>query len=156
MITLAVFSTVLSADFVMWDDDWLIYLNPRMAGMSLQTACDILVNTHPSSSWYTPLIGLRWAIIYDIWELDPFGYHLVNWLVHGAGAGLLFLVLRRLLALGMPAASRGRLTRAAAIGALIWSLHPLRVEPVASVASAGYGQAMLLLLLALSRISQMT
>ena len=35
VITLITFVRVLSADFVMWDDDWVICNNPNLTGLSL-------------------------------------------------------------------------------------------------------------------------
>ena len=68
--------------------------------------------------------------------MNPWGYHLVNLLLHAANAILFYLVARRLLAAardgGRQAAHRDALLVAgAAAAALVFALHPLRVESVA-------------------------
>jgi Flp pilus assembly protein TadD len=68
--------------------------------------------------------------------MNPWGYHLTNVLLHAGNAALAYLVARRLLE---AAVSRRRgegqspldLTTGAGAAALLWSLHPLRAEPVA-------------------------
>src|SRR5262249_35063347 len=65
---------------------------------------------------------------------NPWGYHLLNVLVHGLNAALFCLVARRLLAAAAGAgASDSVLTAGAVVAALVFALHPLRVEPVAWV-----------------------
>jgi len=138
----------------MWDDDWLIYENPALKGISLESFRLIFTNEMKSSSWYTPLTGLRWSITKKFFGLDPLGYHLGNLFFHILDAVLLFLLLRKLLFIKFtkspkPGNKNQRITFAAAAGALIWALHPLRVEPVAGAAGGAYGQALLFLLVSL-------
>jgi hypothetical protein len=63
--------------------------------------------------------------------MNPFGYHLTNLLLHAVSAALFYLVSRRLLGLAMPAASPGTVSLGAAVAALYFAVHPLRVESVA-------------------------
>jgi protein O-mannosyl-transferase len=79
--------------------------------------------------------------------MAPWGYHLGNVLIHALNAGLLFVVARRLLtvvAVPAPAGAPGEAghgtsagagTLAVSLGAtaaaLLWAVHPLRVESVA-------------------------
>jgi Flp pilus assembly protein TadD len=145
IVTLAAFVRVVGAGFVMWDDNWCIYENPGLGRLTLGTLRDIVLDKTVSSSWYTPLTGLRWSLTYTLCGLNPLGYHLGNWLFHGINAVLVFAVTAALLA---GSGSRKRITIAAGVNALLWSLHPLRVEPVAWAACA-YGQATTFLLLSL-------
>ncbi len=59
-----------------------------------------------------------------VWGRNPFGYHLTNILLHAAAAGLCFVLLRRLAGAG------GWGTAAAALGALVFAVHPLMTEAV--------------------------
>jgi Flp pilus assembly protein TadD len=72
---------------------------------------------------------------YLLWGMNPLGYHLTNLLLHAANAVVFFFVVRRLLTLALPSPSeRGRaLTVSAAFAALVFAIHPLRVESVAWV-----------------------
>ena len=151
VITLVTFFRVLSADFVMWDDNISIYNNPKLGGISIERLRWIFTDVD-STMRYLPLTLLSWSITYHFWGLNPFWYHLGNWLLHGMSAALLFLTLRYLLLHG--STSRDASTTnywwiifSAALAALLWSLHPLRVEPVAWATDRSYCLATFFLLL---------
>src|SRR5881397_1503776 len=65
--------------------------------------------------------------------MNPHGYHLTNLLLHAANAVVFFFITRRLLTRALPSPSeRGHaLTVSAAFAALLFAIHPLRVESVA-------------------------
>src|SRR6185295_4408366 len=69
---------------------------------------------------WQPLTWITLGLDYSLWGMDPLGYHLSSLILHAISAALLFDLLRALTA--SPAT--------AAIGALFWSIHPLRVESV--------------------------
>ena len=148
LITLVVFAGVLDAGFVMWDDDVAIYRNPVLGGLSLQRLGWIFTDVD-STMRYIPLTLLGWSATISLSGLDPWTFHLGNWLLHGLNAALLCLVLARLVRRSQDPQRSGRLLLAASLGALLWSLHPLRVEPVAWANARGYSQALCLLLLSL-------
>jgi Flp pilus assembly protein TadD len=92
--------------------------------------------------WTTTLMGhfipLSWMTLgldYVLWGMNPTGYHLTNVVFHAANAVLLYFIARRLLRASSEAFADGsrRLTFAAATAALLFALHPLRVESVAWV-----------------------
>jgi tetratricopeptide (TPR) repeat protein len=152
-ITLVVFWPVLRADFVMWDDDRMIYMNPNLTGLSF--ACIERIFTHADvTRRYTPLAALNYSITYQFCRLNPFGYHLSPWLFHGVNAALVFFAIRILLIKGPACRDRNnadswRISLSSALGTLLWSLHPLRVEPVAWAGANFYTQATFFLLLSL-------
>lgn len=153
VITLTIFRHVLSADFVMWDDDRMVYTNPDLTGLSFERLSWIFTHTDITRR-YTPLAALNYSITYQLCRLNPFGYHLSPWLFHGLNAALVFFLLRILLIRGLAWQSRTkidswRITSCAVVGALVWSLHPLRTETVAWVGASFYSQAMFFLLLSL-------
>jgi tetratricopeptide (TPR) repeat protein len=83
---------------------------------------------------YQPLTWLTFAMDYTLWDLDPFGVHLTSLLVHGANAVLLWLVLNQVFSSDSSYSSNARPELwqcATALAVLSFSLHPLRVEPVA-------------------------
>ena len=79
--------------------------------------------TFTQANWH-PLTWLSLQLDASIWGDKPFGFHLVNVVLHAANAALLFLALRAL---------TGSFGRSAAVG-LLFAVHPLRVESVAWVA----------------------
>jgi hypothetical protein len=98
-----------------------------------------------------PLGWLSYAVDRQFFGLSPRSYHAGNWLLHLAGVALVFLLLRQLLQLADGAGDRrdkaGSHQLWAAAGALLWGLHPLRVETVAWASARIYGVTTLLVLL---------
>ncbi len=77
-----------------------------------------------------PLLFLTFALNYAAGALDPFGYHLVNFLLHTATSFIVFLLLDNLL--GREAVSDRRW---ALVGALLFAVHPMNVETVTYISS---------------------
>ena len=104
------------AGFV-WDDDIMLTANPVVAepfGLKeiwTTTAADIC-----------PLTITTFWLEYKLFGLQPWPYHLVNALLQGACAIVLWQVLRKLQIPG------------AWLGAAMWALHPLQVESTAWIA----------------------
>jgi len=151
-VTLAVYAGTLSHGFVQWDDPLTIYRNPDLGDLDLGRVVWAFTDV-ATTMRFVPLTLLSLSLTHTIHGLDPFGYHLANWLLHGAAAVLLFLLLQELLRV---TARRRTLEPggpwvvvAAAVGALAWSLHPLRVEVVAWSNSRGHAQATLFAFLSL-------
>jgi hypothetical protein len=91
-----------------------------------------------------PLTLLSWVVTHEFGGLDPTGYHLGNWILHGLNTFLCFFVIRQLLTAAERSGRVERLSRldfGAATGALLWALHPLRVEPVAWATARSYDLA---------------
>ena len=98
-VTLAVFIHLLSADFVMWDDDRMVYNNPQLTGLNIERLGQIFTHRDVTRR-YTPLAALNYSIVYQLCRLNPFGYHLSPWLFHGLNAAIVFFLLRILLIKG--------------------------------------------------------
>lgn len=80
-------------------------------------------------SVYQPLAWLSYGLDYSVWGMDARGYHLQSALWHAASAALMFFVARRVLWAVRPGPSKD-VDSAALIAALVFALHPLRVESV--------------------------
>ncbi|HLY37245.1 MAG TPA: tetratricopeptide repeat protein, partial [Candidatus Binatia bacterium] len=89
-----------------------------------------MLTTFQLGHWQ-PLSWLTLALDYRVWGLDASGYHLTSLLLHVLNAVLLFALARRLL--DRAGLDERRALAGAALGALLWSVHPLRVESVAWV-----------------------
>jgi len=128
----ATFYPVLGADFVHWDDDVNFLRNPHFRGLGL-TQLRWMLST-VTLGHYTPVAWLTFGADYVVWGLRPLGYHLTNVLLHGLNTLLAYALARRLLAPGAPpSGGEPGLTIGAAFAALVFALHPLRVESVAWV-----------------------
>lgn len=151
LIVLAVFSDVLKADFVMWDDDINISTMASEGRLDLKLVIKTLTHLD-SMSRFGPINSLLQRINYHFFGRNPFGYHMINWLFHGLNSVMLFLIIRTILLKStsrkqnITSESNGQINIAASIAALIWAIHPLRVEPVAWAATQGHDLAVLFLL----------
>jgi len=133
-LTAACYAPTVGGSFLNWDDNVNFLQNPSYRGLGpaqLRWAATSTLFGH-----YIPVTRLSWGLSYVLRGMEPTGYHLFNVLLHAANTALFYVALRRLLvaatAAGDQAASRATdLTMAAAIGAVVWGVHPLRVEPVA-------------------------
>ena len=99
-----------------WDDDDYVTENPV-----LRTAAGLWqLWTEPSSlPQYYPLVHTMFWVEFQLWGLEPFGYHLVNILLHATSAVLLWRLLE------------GLRVPAALLVAALFAVHPVQVESVA-------------------------
>lgn len=134
-IVIITFRLVLHADFVMWDDDVIIYGNKSLGGLSLQRLYWVFTDVN-SMMRYNPLALLSWVITYTFWGLNPFPYHLGNLLLHAVSATTLFFIIVKILSQLTENTNKWYdsyqvLPIISFLCALVWAIHPLRVEPVA-------------------------
>ena len=93
-LTWAVLHPVLGHDFLTsWDDDVYVIYNELLPTFDLAG-----IFTADTGANYHPLTLLSLAIDYQIWELNPFGYHLTNLLLHSLNVVLVFFLVKHLLA----------------------------------------------------------
>lgn len=142
LVVLATFLPTLRNDFVDWDDPHTIQNNIHIRGLDADRVHWMFTTFY----WghYQPLLWLSFALDFawcSAWlknGLAPAGYHLTSAILHALNAALVYLVALRLLASARPDAAGARaLHAAAALAALLFGLHPLRVEPVAWVTGRG-------------------
>ena len=132
LITAVAFAPVLQNDFVNWDDRVNLLENRHYRGLSLGHLQWMFTTFH--NSLYRPLTWMTLGADYLMWGMNPSGYHLTSLVFHCAAAVLFYLLSGRMLSLIAPAApgSDDRPVKFAAIvAALIFAVHPLRVEPIA-------------------------
>ncbi len=108
--------------FVNFDDDSYLYDNVHVqSGLSWQGIRWAFTNLQ--EGFWHPLTWLSILADYQLYGLDPRGYHLTSLILHAATTVLLFLALWRM---------TGATWRSAFVAAL-FGLHPLHVESVAWV-----------------------
>src|SRR5213083_1365317 len=130
LVTLTAFLPALQNQFVNWDDDKNFLENPHYRGLGW-TQLSWMWTTHLGH--YIPLTWMTFGLDYLLWGMNPRGYHLTNLLLHAVNAVVFFFITRRLLTRALPSPSeRGHaLAVAAGFAALVFAIHPLRVESVA-------------------------
>jgi len=134
LAVLVLFAPTFSFPFLNWDDQEVFVRNAALhAPGFLHWAFTTTYIEH-----YQPLAWLTWGAVDRLWILTPAVAHPLNVALHAACAVLVFALARRLCGgLGVPAAA-----------ALLFALHPLRVEVVAWSSAMPYTLALLFALLA--------
>jgi Flp pilus assembly protein TadD len=121
VIAIAVHAPSLGNGFV-YDDDYIVK-SPRVLDGAGLDDVGWAFTASPDGNW-VPLTWLSHLLAVAAFGLAPAGHHLVQVLLHGANAALLFLLLLRVT--GAPGRSLA--------AALLFAVHPVHVESVAWVA----------------------
>jgi tetratricopeptide (TPR) repeat protein len=131
LVTFTVFIQALSNDFVNWDDHETLLKNSRYRGLGWSELRWMFTTFHMGH--YQPLSWVSFALDFFIWGTNPVGYHLTNVILHALNAALFFFLARLLLsaALTSDEQSETMVCISAGLAALLFSIHPLRVESVA-------------------------
>jgi hypothetical protein len=93
IVTFVAYQPTWHAGFIGWDD--YTYVAEQGTLRSLDGLGRIWAKPGSTPQYY-PLVFTTFWVEYHFWRLQPFGYHLVNILLHGLNAVLLWLVLRKL------------------------------------------------------------
>ena len=101
---------------------------------------------------YMPLTWLTFGMDYVVWGMNPVGYHLTTLVLHVATTLVVYAVAVRLIAVARPAGDVVARRIGGALAALLFALHPLRVESVAWATERRDVLCGLLYMLASSRI----
>ncbi len=117
VLVLAVYAPTLRAGFV-WDDEFIVTANPLLHSWAGLRRIWLEVGAH--RQYYPLSLSVHW-LQFQLWGLDPMGYHASNVLAHGLAALLLWRVLA---VLAVPGAW---------LAAALFALHPVQVETVAWV-----------------------
>lgn len=118
--TLAVYSGAFGNDFLVnWDDPTYVSANPDVQSFTLENLRKIFTSFYAGN--YAPLQMLSYMFDYQLWGANPFGFILVNVLLHGLNGILFYLLLGRL----------GLTSGWALLAALLFVVHPVQVESVA-------------------------
>lgn len=131
-LTFAVFLPALKNGFVNWDDLQTLVENQQYRGLGWRQLKWMFTTFHMGH--YQPLSWVTFAFDHLIWGMNPLGYHLTSVILHALTALVFYFVCLKLLASGSERArSEGDpgLYLSAAVAALFFAIHPLRVESVA-------------------------
>lgn len=126
-LTFVAFLPALKNGFVDWDDYMNLLYNPDFRGLGWERLRWMF--TTRFTGLYQPLAWLSLSLDFLVWGLRPIGYHLTNLILHAINAILFYFLCARLLMAARPE-HRERVPFAAAVAALLFSIHPLRAESV--------------------------
>jgi len=111
-----------------------------------------LLSPQPFMAWISgmrPVLMLTYWLNASVSGSAPFGYHLLNLVIHAVNTGLVFLVLSRLLTLSGGYSARA-VRIASAIGSAVFFVHPLQTESVSYIAGRSESLAAMFILLGYS------
>lgn len=123
VLVVGVFLPAINNGFTNYDDNLYVTSNPHVQGGLTRETTKWAFRSSVSGNWH-PLTVLAHMLDCQMFGLKPRGHHLTGILLHALNAVLVFVVLRRM-------------TGAAWMSlfvAVLFGLHPLRVESVAWVA----------------------
>ena len=129
------FSNIFGNSFV-WDDEEMVVKNfPIFQTTNIpqffKQATFFSGGSGLSGWFYRPLVMISFLLTGVIFGQSPFGFHLVQLVLHLAGASILFLVLRELFQLKV----KKEATPLALLLSLIFVVHPAHVEAVSYISS---------------------
>ena len=116
LLTFIVYRSSLQNGFVNWDDDKYIIDNPLIRSLDIGALFSGYVMGN-----YHPLTMMVYAIEYQLFGIDPEGYHAVNMFLHLLNTFLVFLAITRL----------SKNDGVGLVAALFFGIHPMHVESVA-------------------------
>jgi tetratricopeptide (TPR) repeat protein len=145
IVCLAVYGGTLANGFVHDDHDqiinnpWITHVQ-YLPSILFSSVWSFQEDPQALSNYYRPVMYLIYMIEYYLFNLNPWGWHLVNILLHSANSIVVFLLLSRLSILSKSPGNRepgGNALPAIVfplLAALLFATHPINSETVAWVA----------------------
>jgi Flp pilus assembly protein TadD len=128
LVTALAFWPTFENGFVEWDDTLNLVDNPHYRGLG-PSQLKWMLTTYLGGH-YIPVTWLSFGLDYLVWGLRPLGYHFTGLAIH-IGAALVFWSVAKYLLARATALSGLALEVGATTAALVFAVHPLRVESVA-------------------------
>lgn len=142
LVTVAAFWRVLHNGFVNWDDPVVLVNNAHLAApYVVRWAFTTTLIGH-----YQPLAWLTWSAVKSLFGVTAEAFHGLSLVGHVVNGVLVYLVTRRLAEQGAVPLFRSR--AAALVAAVVFAVHPVRVEAVAWASAFPYVLSLTVLLLA--------
>lgn len=135
VICLLVYLQSLTCGFINYDDPAYVLENSLIR--HLDRNLFVTAFTQAREGFWMPLTWISLAIDYQLWGLNPLGYHLTNIVLHTINTVLVVLIADSLLRQVQVRENGERHPYSypvmLLIAGLLWGIHPLRVESVAWV-----------------------
>ena len=122
-MVLALYWPVTGYEFIAMDDNMYVVENPDIQKGLTPQGISWAMTTLYTANWY-PLTWISLMADYELYGLNPSGYHVTGLLLHTLNTLLLFLLLRRM---------TGETWKCLTVAAL-FGVHPLNIESVAWIA----------------------
>ncbi len=126
ILTVITFWSLKNCSFISFDDGRYVYKNAYVqSGLNVNSIGQAFSSElMGKSGFWHPVTWLSLMLDYQIFGLNPHGYHLINLLFHVMNTILLFLIFHRMTKTLWPSA----------FVAALFAIHPLHVESVAWIA----------------------
>jgi Tfp pilus assembly protein PilF len=118
ILTALIYAASLKNGFVNWDDGKNVFENPDIQHLEWSNIRKFFSSFY--LGMYQPLTTLSFAADFKLSGLNPFQFHLTNFILHLLNVWLVFLLITRLT----------KNTIAAVITSLFFAIHPLHAESV--------------------------
>jgi tetratricopeptide (TPR) repeat protein len=129
LLGVLVFQSALDGGFLRWDDYANFLQNPRYRGLGA-SQLGWMLTTYHMGHW-KPLTWLTHALDWTLWGVEPRGYKATSIALHILASIAFLLLARRLLCLALARPLDASIRVGTLGAALLFAVHPLRVEPVA-------------------------
>lgn len=110
-----------------WDDNIHLEWMRAQHGLTWSSVKWAFTTAYPFS--YFPLTRVLYLLQYQMWGMNPWGYHVDSVLLHGVNAGFVTVLAWMLMRTMKTFNAVERYALAAGVG-LVFGVHPLQVEPV--------------------------
>ena len=118
LITFFTYESSLNNGFTNWDDPKYVIDNELIKSFSWNNIKAIF-STYIMGN-YHPFAIISYAFDYYFYQLDPFGYHLTNLIIHLVNTVLVFVFIKTLI----------KKSELALVVSLLFGIHPLHIESV--------------------------
>lgn len=139
LITFYVYTPTLNNGFVNWEDSLYILENTHIQSLNLRNLSWMFTTFH-AGFWF-PLTWFSHSLDCTLWGLNPRMHHLMSIILHGFNALLVFFLVLKLFVIAqvnynnlLSKINNSIVSQSlivSSVTALLFSLHPLRVESVA-------------------------
>lgn len=134
-INIILFGVVVTYDFVFWDDPFSVTQNRDLLQVWTAENTSWLFDADTTLRIMTVVWFIRKAVLLLV-GLEPNAFHAINLVAHLTALSFLFLIIKHLL-LKVGSAEKTALT-ISFLTTLLWSIDPLRAEPVAWITAQSY------------------
>lgn len=120
LVTFGIYWNSLQGDFI-WDDRGLILENTSYLENWKNVFSSFTKPFFGTTPFYRPLLLVSFILDYQLWGLNPFGFHFSNVLIHGLNGFMVYLLAFLLF----------KQRTFALIAGLLFATHPIQTEAVA-------------------------